>query len=137
MKIAISTDNDHVSAHFGRCPLFTIIDVEEGKVIKKETIENPGHVPGLIPKFLSEKGVKCIISGGMGMRAVGFFQEYGIETIVGVQGKISEVVQKVEEGTLKGGESLCKPGKGKNYGIDKTECDHPNEEVCDHEGGEK
>ena len=30
MKVAISTDNDQVSAHFGRCPLFTIIDIEDG-----------------------------------------------------------------------------------------------------------
>ena len=28
MKIAISTDGDFVSAHFGRCPSFTIVDIE-------------------------------------------------------------------------------------------------------------
>ena len=137
MKVAISTDNDYVSAHFGRCPSFTILDIEDGKVKKQETIANPGHQPGLIPKFLNEEGVQCIITGGMGMRATGFFQEYGIETIVGIQGTISDVIKKLEEGTLEGGESLCKPGGGKGYGLDKTVCDHPSEDVCDHEGGEK
>ena len=137
MKVAISTDNDCVSAHFGRCPLFTIIDIEDGKVTKQESIENPGHHPGLIPKFLNEKGVQCIIAGGMGMRASGFFHEYGIETIVGIQGVISEVIQKLQDGVLKGGESLCKPGGGKGYGLDKTECDHPHEDNCEHDGGNK
>jgi len=137
LKVAISTDNDYVSAHFGRCPSFTIIDIQDGKVANQEAIENPGHQPGLIPKFLNEKGVQCIIAGGMGMRATGFFQEYGIETIVGIQGLISDIVKKLEEGTLQGGESLCKPGGGKGYGLDKTVCDHPNEEDCEHEGGEK
>ena len=137
MKVAISTDNDHVSAHFGRCPSFTIIDIEDGKVSQQNTIDNPGHQPGFIPKFLNEKGVQCIIAGGMGMRATGFFQEYGIETIVGIQGPIGDVVKKLEEGTLEGGESLCKPGGGKGYGLDKTVCDHPNEDDCEHDGGEK
>ena len=27
-------------------------------------------------------------------------------------------------GTLKGGENICSPGSGKDYGIDKTECEH-------------
>lgn len=137
MKVAISTDNDYVSAHFGRCPFFTIIDIENGKIVKQEVIDNPGHQPGLIPKFLNEKGVQCIVAGGMGMRATGFFQEFGIETIVGIQGPISDVVNKLEQGALVGGASLCNPGGGKGYGLDKTVCDHPEEDDCAHHGGEK
>ena len=128
MKVAISTDSGFVSAHFGRCPEFTIVDIKDGKVEKKETVQNPGHQPGFIPQFLHEKGVNCIIAGGMGMRATGFFNEFGIQAIVGISGKVSDVIEELLKGTLKGGESLCKPGSGKGYGIEKTECDHPNEE---------
>ena len=59
------------------------------------------------------------------MRATGFFNELGIQAIVGVSGKIDEVIDKLQKGTLEGSESLCKPGSGKGYGLDKTECDHP------------
>jgi len=38
LKVAISTDGDFVSAHFGRCPEFTIVDIKDGKVKKKETV---------------------------------------------------------------------------------------------------
>jgi predicted Fe-Mo cluster-binding NifX family protein len=125
MRIAISTDGDYVSAHFGRCPAFTIIEIDNGEVKKKERVENPGHQPGFIPQFLHEKGVECIVCGGMGRRATGFFSEYGIKAIVGVAGTIDETLEKIQKGTLKGGESLCRPGSGKGYGLDKTECDHP------------
>jgi predicted Fe-Mo cluster-binding NifX family protein len=64
----------------------------------------------------------------MGMRATSFFEEFGIETIVGISGKIDDVIEQLKKGTLKGGESLCKPGSGKGYGLDKTECDHPHPE---------
>jgi predicted Fe-Mo cluster-binding NifX family protein len=133
MKVAISTDGDFVSAHFGRCPSFTIVDIENDKVARKEVVDNPGHHPGFIPQFLHEKEVNCIIAGGMGMRATGFFNEFGIKVIVGISGRISEVIEKLLKGTLKGGESLCKPGSGKGYGIEKTECDHPNEENHKHQ----
>ena len=128
MRVAISTEGNFVSNHFGRCPTFTLVDIENGKVIKRTEIPNPGHQPGFIPQFLHQKGVNCIICGGMGQRAKAFFEEYGVQTIVGVSGKIEEVIEKLLKGTLEGGESLCKPGAGKGYGLDKTECDHAHPE---------
>ncbi|MBP7089195.1 MAG: dinitrogenase iron-molybdenum cofactor, partial [Candidatus Omnitrophica bacterium] len=49
MRIAISTDGDLVSAHFGRCPFFTIIDIEGNKITQRRDVRNPGHQPGAIP----------------------------------------------------------------------------------------
>ncbi len=132
MKVAISTDGDFVSAHFGRCPTFTIVEIKDGKIGQKETVKNPGHEPGYIPNFLHQKGVNCIVCGGMGMRAAGFFNELGIQTVVGISGKIEDIVKSLEKGTLKGGESLCSPGEGKGYGVEKTICDHPHEENNEH-----
>ena len=132
MRLAISTDGDFVSAHFGRCPSFTIVDIENGQLFKQEVVDNPGHEPGFIPQFLHQKGVEYIIAGGMGMRATGFFQEYGIKTIVGISGKVADVIKKLKEGTLEGGDSLCKPGSGRGYGLDKKQCDHPQENNCEH-----
>ncbi|HBE04355.1 MAG: dinitrogenase iron-molybdenum cofactor [Spirochaetes bacterium GWF1_41_5] len=128
MKAAISTDGNYVSAHFGRCPTFTIVDINDGKIVKKEELANPGHEPGYIPDFLNEKSVNCIIAGGMGMRAQELFSQFNIQAIMGVSGKIDDVIKQLINGELKGGESLCKPGDGKGYGVEKTECDHGNEE---------
>ncbi|MBN1444530.1 MAG: NifB/NifX family molybdenum-iron cluster-binding protein [Candidatus Omnitrophica bacterium] len=124
MRFAISTEGDFVSPHFGRCPSFTIVDIETNAVVKKEVLENPGHHPGYLPEFLHEKGVRSIICGGMGQRAAELFRERGIEAIVGIEGKINDVIEKLLEGELQSGESLCAPGAGKNYGLEKTECDH-------------
>jgi predicted Fe-Mo cluster-binding NifX family protein len=125
MKVAISTDADYVSPHFGRCPSFTIVEIKEGEVLSKEIVNNPGHQPAFLPQFLSEKGVSCIIAGGMGRRAEALFFEKGIETLVGINGPVNEVIDKLIKGTLEGGESLCKPGSGRGYGMEKSECDHP------------
>jgi predicted Fe-Mo cluster-binding NifX family protein len=124
MKVAISTDGGYVSAHFGRCPEFTLIDIEDGKIIKKEVIKNPGHHSGFLPQFLKEKSVDCIVAGSMGARAKELFSKAGIDTIMGVKGKVKDIADKLAAGTLEGGEGICIPGSGKGYGIDKSECDH-------------
>jgi len=134
MRVAISTDGEYVSAHFGRCPSFTVFDIDKGRVVGREIIDNPGHQPGYIPRFLHDRGVKCIIAGGMGPRAAEIFGSLGIEAIVGVTGKVSDTIALLLEGKLAGGSSLCQPGAGKGYGRDKTFCDHANEEQCEHKG---
>lgn len=136
MKIAISTDGDFVSAHFGRCPAFTIVEIENGRIKNMQAIANPGHSPGFIPRFLHERGVSCILAGGMGPRASGFFEELGMQAIVGVSGRVKDVIDQFLKGTLQGGESLCRPGAGKGYGVDKSVCDHESEERHQHETGE-
>ena len=123
-KIAISTDSGMVSSHFGRCPEFTIVEIKGSKVIKKEVIDNPGHITGFLPKFFNEQGVDCVIAGGAGFRAQQFFDEFGIELITGVEGKVDDVIDAFVKGKLKGGKSLCAPGKGKGYGIKKEDSRH-------------
>ena len=124
MKVAISTDGQNVSAHFGRCPSYTILEIRDGKLMKSEEIPNPGHHPGYLPRFFNEMEVNCIIAGGMGGRASELFAQYNIQPILGISGNIENVISRLLDGTLEGGESLCRTGAGKGYGVDKTECDH-------------
>ena len=124
MKISISTDGEFVSGHFGRCPSFTIADIENSNVIQKEIIPNPGHHPGFLPEFLQERGVRCIIAGGMGQRAKSLFTEKGIRVLMGVSGRVDDVIEQFAQGLLEGGENSCVPESGKGYGLDKSICDH-------------
>ncbi|MQY69973.1 MAG: hypothetical protein GH145_03800 [Firmicutes bacterium] len=48
--------------------------------------------PGQIPSFLKEQGIEVIIAGGMGPRAVGFFNQLGIKAVTGATGKVKEAV---------------------------------------------
>lgn len=107
MKVAISTDQGYVSAHFGRCQSYTIVEIEEGQILSRAEIPNPGHQPGFLPEYLSEKGVNCIIAGGMGPRAQGLFAQKNIETITGVQGEVNDIIQKFLKQDLEAGDDLC------------------------------
>lgn len=124
MKVAISTDNGFVSTHFGRCPEFTILDINDGKIISKHSIPNPEHEPGFLPGFFAEMGVQVVIAGGGGQRARMLFAEKNIQFILGVTGKVDDVVDKLCKGELEGGESLCTTGHGENHGAGTHNCHH-------------
>lgn len=107
VKIGISTDGNSVAPHFGRCPEYTLVTIEDGRVIAKEKIPNPGHEPGFLPKYLGDMGVTLVIAGGMGPRAQGLFDERNIKTIIGISGRVDDVLEAFIAGTLESGESTC------------------------------
>ena len=49
-----------------------------------------------------QQGVKVMIAGGMGGRAIQFFQQFGIEPITGATGTVSEALDLYLSGRLKG-----------------------------------
>ncbi|SHJ87891.1 Predicted Fe-Mo cluster-binding protein, NifX family [Anaerobranca californiensis DSM 14826] len=108
MKIAVASEGNFVSGHFGHCQGFTIYETEGNKLLKKEFIDNPGHRPGFLPNYLKEKGVNVIISGGMGETAQQLFAQNNIEVIVGVEGQLDEIVQQYLNNQLKTTNSVCR-----------------------------
>ena len=107
MKIAIPSQGDTFSPHFGHCPEFTIIETEVKEIINKEIIPNPGHKPGFLPKYLNEMGVDCVLAGGMGRRAVDLFEKNGIEVVTGVSGIIDNAVEQFLNNNLETDGGIC------------------------------
>ena len=89
MRIAVSADNNEglnsiVSPHFGRCPHFVLVDVEGQEIREVQSVDNPyygNHQPGQVPGFIASHGANVMLTGGMGGRAIMFFQQYGIEGV--------------------------------------------------------
>ena len=106
-KIAVAAENGQVAQHFGHCPEFALYDVEDEQVKAKTVIPNPGHQPGFLPRFLGEKGVNCIIAGGMGPSAQELFAQQNIDTVIGASGSTDDVVKAYLSGNLALGSSAC------------------------------
>lgn len=107
IKIAVASENEMVTEHFGHCLNFNIFEAENDRIVKKESIPNPGHRPGFLPNFLNEMGVNVIISGGMGGGAIEIFNEKGIEVIVGASGEAKAAAEAYLNGSLKSTGSVC------------------------------
>ncbi len=109
-RIAVPVVEGHLAAHFGHCEEFAIFDVdlEKKQIVGRETAPAPPHEPGLLPRWLGEKGVKVIIAGGMGSRAQQLFAERGISVSVGAGSDDPEkIVLSYMNNTLELGSNLC------------------------------
>lgn len=110
MKVAIPLADGKLTAHFGHCRSFALVDADpaEKKILGRVDIEAPQHEPGLLPPWLAERGATVIIAGGMGQRAQGLFTEQGIKVIVGAAAELPEtLVLQYLSGTLITGSNVC------------------------------
>ena len=112
MRIAVSADNDNgldsvISPHFGRCPYFVLVDLAEREVQQVQAVSNPyysHHRPGQVPGFINEQNVDVMLTGGMGRRAISFFQQYGIQAATGASGTVRHALENYLQGELQGAE---------------------------------
>ncbi|MFH1462814.1 MAG: NifB/NifX family molybdenum-iron cluster-binding protein [Pseudomonadota bacterium] len=110
LRIAVATMDalgleGEVSAHFGRCPTYTVVEVVDGCIGPIQVAPNPhyeNHVPGLVPRFVHSLGAHVVLAGGMGPRAIQIFESLGIQVATGTVGRTGAVVQAWLDGHLRG-----------------------------------
>jgi predicted Fe-Mo cluster-binding NifX family protein len=110
MRIAVSADNRNgldsvVSPHFGRCPHFVLVDLAGRDVKQVREVDNPyygNHQPGQVPAFIHSLDANVMLTGGMGGRAIMFFQQLGVEGVTGAYGTVRQSVERYLGGGLKG-----------------------------------
>ena len=135
MRIAIAADDNlglegMVSHHFGRCPYFLLVDIEDGEITGQEIVENPyyaSHQPGMVPSFIQSQKAEVMISGGMGRRAIGFFEDFGIATATGAMGTTRQALEAYLDGVLRGA-APCRDQDPHSHG------DHARKGDCEDRG---
>jgi predicted Fe-Mo cluster-binding NifX family protein len=92
--------------HFGRCHHYTLADIEDGKVKEVSVVDNPFYdshdEPGEVPNFIQGQGADVMITGGIGPKAIGFFNQFGIEVVTGASGRVGDAVNSYLKGILSG-----------------------------------
>jgi predicted Fe-Mo cluster-binding NifX family protein len=84
MIIAIPIEGGKLAPHFGHCASFALLQTNAANAVtERRDVDAPPHVPGLLPEWLSERGVNMIIAGGMGARALDLFAQKGIAVVTG------------------------------------------------------
>jgi predicted Fe-Mo cluster-binding NifX family protein len=125
MKYGIPLVDGQLSQHFGQSTAFMIIDAENGKVNSKEVMSIAAHSCGALSQSMREKGVKVVITGGMGYAPRMSFEQSGIKVVLGVTETDPEkAVLAYMDSTLVSGQNVCDHG------------DEPCEHHEEHHGGQ-
>jgi predicted Fe-Mo cluster-binding NifX family protein len=110
MKIAIPLANGVLSAHFGHCEKYAVIEVDDSakNIIKSDEYSAPPHNPGVIPEWLGRMGCHMVIAGGMGHKAINLFRQKGITVVLGAPPqKPEEIVTAYLNGVLTTVDNPC------------------------------
>lgn len=105
MKVCIPTSGrggleDMVCEHFGRAPTFTVVDTESSSVsVVQNTSEHMGGT-GKPPEQIAGTGSKVLVCSGLGPKAIGMFESFGIDVFVGAQGTVKDAVELWLQGGL-------------------------------------
>ncbi|MFC2139043.1 NifB/NifX family molybdenum-iron cluster-binding protein [Bacteroidota bacterium] len=83
---SVPNGETRVSEHFGRCTSFYIYALDnDNKIIKQE--DHPNQIGGQhssacqLPPYVKELNADVVIAGGMGMKAISQFNNFGIEVV--------------------------------------------------------
>ena len=101
------------SGHFGRCDCFTVVEVEDGRVVTVDVIDNPPHRQGgcMHPVLqLAENTVDAIVVDGIGGRPLAGFAQLGIAVHAGAGPDVQTAVAAFVGGSLPpvGPDSVCR-----------------------------
>ena len=110
VKIAVPVAEGTLALHFGHCEAFAFVEADRAtrEVRAVETQPAPDHQPGLLPRWLAERGAQVVLAGGMGQRAQALFREQGIEVVTGAPAAAPEVLaEQYLNDDLETGVNLC------------------------------
>ena len=136
MRIAVSADDKNgldsvISPHFGRCPHFVLVDLDDHDIKEVCEVDNPyfgHHQPGQVPALINSLGANVMLTGGMGGRAIMFFQQFGIEGVTGAYGTVRQSVERYLGGQLKGA-APCKESEEHGHGDLPAEGEYEEDEL--------
>lgn len=138
MKVAVTTENEKVFQHFGHCRYFTIAQMEDGKVVSKETVDAEGSGHSALGGFLKSHGVDVLICGGIGGGAKKVLEEAGIRLMPGVSGDtaVDQALADFGAGTLESNPDAGCSGHGHGEGHSCGDHDHGHSCGGHHSDGE-
>lgn len=109
-----------ISAHFGHCHAFTMVNIDGEEIGEVTVLENEGHDHGgcMAPvRLLQSRQVEALVAGGLGGRPLAGFQQVGIRVYFKEEARsVRDAVQLVIDGkcrefepaqTCGGGEGGC------------------------------
>ena len=109
MKVAVTAQGpdlaSEIDPRFGRAKFFIVVDTETGEFTAHDNAQNLNAVQGAgiqAAQNVVSLGVDAVITGNVGPKAFATLQAGNVETHIGAAGSVSEAVEQLKAGRLKG-----------------------------------
>ncbi|MDM8515858.1 NifB/NifX family molybdenum-iron cluster-binding protein [Desulfobacterales bacterium HSG16] len=123
MKVAVSSTgnnlNSQIDPRFGRCTYFIIVETDDMsfETFKNENMALSGGAGIQSASFISSTGVKIVLTGNCGPKAMAVFSADNIEIFTGQRGTVKEAVERYRTSGMK---PASQPTVSEKFGIERT-----------------
>ena len=103
-----SDPGSEIDPRFGRAPYFHLIDTETGETNIIENSQSLEAVQGAgiqAAETITNRNAEAVLTGHCGPKAFQVLSAAGVRIVVGVEGKVDEVLKKYESGEYREAES--------------------------------
>ena len=126
MKICVASNSnggleDTVSMQFGRCPGFTVVEIEGNSIKNVYAISNPGASAASgagmqAGQAVVNEGCKVLIAGAIGPNSLQVLSMGGVEMYTSPPVKIRDAINMYIQGSLTPAQPIGDPGMGRGMG---------------------
>ena len=109
MKVAVTARgqelDSEVDVRFGRAAFLIVVDTESGQFSAHDNTQNLNAAQGAGIQTASrviDLGVEAVLTGNVGPKAFVTLQAGGVAIYAGVSGSVSEALEQLKSGELKG-----------------------------------
>ena len=97
--------NASVDMRFGRCRAFTIVKIQNGRIVEVTALENPAMMAGggagiQAAQQIGNAGAQVVLTGNMGPNASSALQSLGITVYLGASGTVESAINAYLNGQL-------------------------------------
>ncbi len=107
MKVCVTSQGNNLDAQvdprFGRCQYFILVDTDTWvyEAVPNQNISGMGGVGVQSGQFVAKKGVKAVLTGKIGPKAVRTLEAANIGMFTDVSGNVRSAIEQYENGSLK------------------------------------
>ncbi len=126
MKICLATSGpggikDFVSPQFGRCPTFTIVDLDGGEIRNVRVLQNPGALAGSgagiqAAQIIINERCNVVIAGAIGPNSFQVLSMGGIDMRESPPMPVEDAIKAFLDGRLRPATGMGGPGGGMGRG---------------------
>ena len=95
-KLIVGSKDEFDRIDASRRSVVDFAEIENGKIVKEETITPPEHQPGVYPAWVKQQGATAVIAGGIGGKAKDLFAKEDISVYAGTAAPTDEPRKLVE-----------------------------------------
>jgi predicted Fe-Mo cluster-binding NifX family protein len=100
MTVAVPVFRNRVSPVFDWCRTLVVLDINDGRVVRRETVSCEAAQPEQLAGRLASHGVDVLVCGGISRQLCGLIEAQRIRVIPWVSGELDEVISAIIGGKL-------------------------------------